>query len=110
MFARTLVTGLVAVATSSAIALTAGPASAALTTDPDDTTGFTPGTTDIIGVGSDTSQHALKLLADAYNADGADPPALLLLGHGRRRHRPADRRHRPPERLGCRQGAALRCR
>lgn len=53
--------------TASVVALSAGPASAAV--DPDDTT-FTPTTADLIGVGSDTSQHALKLFADAWNASG----------------------------------------
>ncbi|WP_193611393.1 substrate-binding domain-containing protein [Nocardioides lijunqiniae] len=51
----------------SAIALTTAPAHAAYTADPDDTA-FTPTSADLIGVGSDTSQHALKLLADGYNA------------------------------------------
>ncbi|CAB4719334.1 MAG: hypothetical protein F2667_09835 [Actinobacteria bacterium] len=58
--------GLVAVAVaSSALALVAAPAHAA--TDADDTT-FTPVAADLIGVGSDTSQNALKRLAEGYNA------------------------------------------
>lgn len=50
--------------TGSVLVLSATPAFAA---DPDDTT-FTPVAADLVGVGSDTSQRALKLLADNYNA------------------------------------------
>jgi len=50
--------------------MAAGPASAVYRTDPDDTT-FAPATADLIGVGSDTTQHALKLIADAWNADAS---------------------------------------
>ncbi|MEP9363776.1 Ig-like domain repeat protein [Nocardioides sp. CN2-186] len=56
----------------SAIALSAGAAHAADVVDPDDTT-FVPTTADVIGVGSDTSQHAVKLFADAVNASGKAP-------------------------------------
>lgn len=75
MYARKLLAATVTVAvTASALALSAGSASAAV--DPDDTT-FTPVTGDLIGVGSDTSQHALRLLADGWN--GASPaPAFKL--------------------------------
>ena len=67
---RALVAAAVA---GSALALSRRPASAAV--DPDDTT-FTPVTADLIGVGSDTSQHAIKLLADAWNASGQAPAKI----------------------------------
>lgn len=70
---KTLAGALAATLTASVVALTAGAASAAV--DPDDTT-FTPTTADLIGVGSDTSQHALKLFADAWNASGRAPVKL----------------------------------
>jgi ABC-type phosphate transport system substrate-binding protein len=62
---RTLAAALATAIAGSTIALVAGPASAAV--DPDDTT-IIPTTADLIGVGSDTSQHALKLFADAWNS------------------------------------------
>lgn len=66
MSARTSVAGfLTAALTGSALIFGAGPASAA--TDADDP-GFTPVAADLIGVGSDTSQHAVHLLAASYNA------------------------------------------
>jgi hypothetical protein len=65
---KSLAATLAAVVAGSALALTAGPASAAYTSDPDDTA-FTPVAADLIGFGSDTTQHALKLVADAWNAD-----------------------------------------
>ncbi|MCW2796998.1 Ig-like domain repeat protein [Nocardioides sp.] len=66
MFVRKSLAGAITAALAgSALILTALPASAV--TDPDDTT-FTPVASDLIGVGSDTSQHAIKLLADGYNA------------------------------------------
>ncbi|WP_134741385.1 substrate-binding domain-containing protein [Nocardioides sp. 503] len=68
MHARKLfATTVTSVVAFSAIALTTAPAHAAYTADPDDTA-FTPTSADLIGVGSDTSQHALKLLADGWNA------------------------------------------
>ncbi|WP_309648527.1 Ig-like domain repeat protein [Nocardioides sp.] len=71
MYARKLLAASVTAAlTASAVALTAGSASAAV--DPDDTT-FTPVVADLIGVGSDTSQRALKLLADSWNAGSPAP-------------------------------------
>ena len=71
MFVRKTFTGLVAaVLAGSALSIGAAPASAAV--DPDDTT-FTPTTADLIGVGSDTSQKALKLLADSWNAQTPAP-------------------------------------
>ncbi len=74
MFVRkTLAGALAATLTASVVALTAGAASAAV--DPDDTT-FAPTTADLIGVGSDTSQHAIKLFADAWNASGRAPVKL----------------------------------
>jgi ABC-type phosphate transport system substrate-binding protein len=58
-------------ATASVIGAVA-PAHAAYTADPDDTA-FAPASTDLIGVGSDTSQHAIKLLADAWNGSTPAP-------------------------------------
>ena len=67
MFVRkTLAGALAAALAGSAIALSAGAAHAA--TDPDDPS-FTPVGSDLIGVGSDTSQHAVHLFAEAWNAD-----------------------------------------
>jgi len=78
MYARKLLAGAATAALAlTGVALTAGPASAAYTADPDDTT-FTPVAADLVGVGSDTSQHALKLLADGYNATG---PAARLASY-----------------------------
>jgi len=51
----------------SALVMTAGPASAVYAPQSDDSKPAGVTTTDLIGVGSDTSQHALKLLADAWN-------------------------------------------
>lgn len=66
MYVRKSLAGAVTVAvTGSVLAFTAGTAHAAV--DPDDTT-FTPTAVDFIGVGSDTSQNAVKRLADSYNA------------------------------------------
>ncbi|MFC6044674.1 Ig-like domain repeat protein [Nocardioides hankookensis] len=47
--------------------MTAAPAMAAYAPDADDSKTTTITSTDLVGVGSDTSQHALKLLADAWN-------------------------------------------
>lgn len=70
MYARKLLAGVATAAvTLSAVALSAAPASAA---DPDDTT-FTPTQADLIGVGSDTSQNAIKRIADAFNAQTPAP-------------------------------------
>jgi ABC-type phosphate transport system substrate-binding protein len=70
MFVRKTIAGVAAVAVAgSALVLASAPAHAA---DPDDTT-FTPVAADLIGVGSDTSQHALFLLANAYNAQTPTP-------------------------------------
>lgn len=63
--------------TASAISLSAGVAHAADVVDPDDTT-FAATTNDIIGVGSDTSQHAIKLFADAANASGQLPTGVRV--------------------------------
>ena len=69
MFVRKSLAGAVTLAvTGSVLALSTGAAHAAV--DPDDTT-FTPTTADVVGVGSDTSQHALLLLANSYNASVA---------------------------------------
>lgn len=62
---------------ASALSLSAGAAHAADVVDPDDTT-FVATTNDIIGVGSDTSQHAIKLFADAANASGQLPTGVRV--------------------------------
>ena len=71
MFVRTTLAGVVTAALAgSAIALSAGAAHAA--TDPDDPS-FTPVAGDLIGVGSDTTQHAMHLFAEQlWNADSAN--------------------------------------
>ena len=56
--------------TLSVLTFTAGPASAAV--DPDDTPG-TPVAADLVGVGSDTSQHAIFLAAQGYNGQTPAP-------------------------------------
>jgi len=53
----------------SALALTASPAFAVEADDPT----FTPVAGDLIGVGSDTSQHAVHLLAEDWNAQSPAP-------------------------------------
>jgi ABC-type phosphate transport system substrate-binding protein len=53
--------------TVSVLALTGAPASATTDPQPDDTAG-TPVAADLIGVGSDTSMHVVKVVGDAYNA------------------------------------------
>jgi ABC-type phosphate transport system substrate-binding protein len=76
MHARKFLAGLATSAVAvSVLALTAAPASAAV--DPDDTTG-TPVETDLIGVGSDTSQHAMFLAANAYNSQSPAPTNKLF--------------------------------
>ena len=77
MFVRTSLTGVITASLAvSALVLSAGAAHAAVTVDPDDTT-FTPTTSDIIGVGSDTSQNALFRLAGAYNGTSPAPANRL---------------------------------
>ena len=77
MYARKLLAATVTAAvTASALALTAGSASAAV--DPDDTT-FTPSASDLITVGSDTSQNTLKRLAEGWTYE---PPTF----HERNEH------------------------
>lgn len=71
MYARKLLAATVTAAvTASALAFTAGSATAAV--DADDTT-FTPVAGDLVTVGSDTSQHALKRLAEGWNATTPTP-------------------------------------
>ncbi|WP_180936054.1 substrate-binding domain-containing protein [Nocardioides ungokensis] len=72
MSARSLLAGLAttAVVTTALSLVTLAPASAVYRTDPDDTA-FTATAADLIGAGSDTTQHAVKLLADAWNADSS---------------------------------------
>ncbi len=67
---KSLALGAAAVVAGSTLLLTATPASAAYHSDPDDTT-FTAVSADLVGVGSDTTQHAIKLVADAWNADSS---------------------------------------
>ncbi|MBZ5739725.1 Ig-like domain repeat protein [Nocardioides mangrovi] len=70
---KTLAGVLATTVVGAALTLTAGSASAvAYSPGPEDskTSGIT--TTDLIGVGSDTSEHALKLLADAWNQGARD--------------------------------------
>ena len=78
---------------------------------------FVPVAADIVGVGSDTTQFALTYLADGnagiagYNA-GRPPRRLVSFdATGGGDDRPSSERrgrHHPPQRLGCRQGPALR--
>ena len=79
MHARKLFSGLAATAVAvSVVALTATPAFAVYTPDPDDTT-FHPGaTTDLIGVGSDTTQGVVKVLGDGFNATA---PAAKIVSY-----------------------------
>ncbi len=79
MPARKLLTGLATSAVAlSVLALTAAPASAVYTPDPDDTT-YRPGVaTDLIGVGSDTTQGVVKVLANAFNNQGTPPAAKIV--------------------------------
>ncbi len=68
MFVRKTFAGVLAsTIAGTALALAAAPAHAAYSADPDDSKTSNITTNDLIGVGSDTSQHALKLLADAWN-------------------------------------------
>lgn len=65
MFVRKTLAGVVAAALAgSAVVLSAGAAHAAEADDPT----FVPTTNDLIGVGSDTSQHVMHLFAEAWNA------------------------------------------
>ncbi|WP_370247309.1 substrate-binding domain-containing protein [Nocardioides sp.] len=77
MLVRKAFAGALTVAlTGAALAGATGTAHAVYTADPDDTT-FTPVSSDLIGVGSDTSQNALFRLANAYN--GTNPaPAVKI--------------------------------
>ncbi|HRI97330.1 MAG TPA: Ig-like domain repeat protein [Nocardioides sp.] len=76
MHVRKLLAGLGASAVAlSVLALTASPASAVYEPHPDDTGSGTPVAAQLIGVGSDTTQHAVKVVADAYNL--TSPPATI---------------------------------
>ncbi len=69
MHARKFLTGLAATAVAtSVLALTAAPAHAAYVADPDDTANHAPTATDLVGVGSDTTQGVVARVADAFNA------------------------------------------
>lgn len=75
MFVRKTLSGIVVAAVAgSALAFTAAPALAA--TDVDDPS-FAPVAGDLIGVGSDTSQHAIHLLAEAWNSQTPAPPVKV---------------------------------
>ena len=69
---KTLLGVLTGALATTALWVGAAPAHAAYTADPDDTT-FTPAAADLVGVGSDTIQHTLKLLADAWNSQSPAP-------------------------------------
>ena len=79
MHARTFPAGLASCATAvSVLALAAAPASAAYTPDPDDTS-YRPGVaTDLVGVGSGTTQRVVKVVADAFNATA---PAARIVSY-----------------------------
>lgn len=66
--------GLATAAVAASVLAFAGPAHAATTTHDLDDPSFDPGTpavaADLIGVGSDTSQHALHLVGESWNAGG----------------------------------------
>jgi len=79
MFVRKTLAGVIAATLAGSVVALAGPASAAV--DPDDTT-FTPTAADLIGVGSDTSQHALKLFADAWNAESTSAKIATFAATG----------------------------
>lgn len=68
-----------ALAGSALTLATSVPAHAAYTADPDDATFGDIASADVIGGGSDTSQHALKLLADAWNADHASEAGFRFI-------------------------------
>lgn len=65
---KTLAGAVIAALAGSAVALSAGTAHADEADDPS----FTPVSADLIGVGSDTSQTAVHLLAEAWTADPAN--------------------------------------
>ena len=71
-----------------------------------------PVAADLIGVGSDTSQGVVEgLAADAYNATGTRASKIVSPTPRHRRAAPSPCpawRHHPAQRLGCRQGPALR--
>jgi len=73
MRVRTTISGLVA-ASLAASALSLAFAAPAHAADPDDPT-FVPVAADLIGVGSDTSQHAVHVLAEGAGSWGAQSPA-----------------------------------
>ncbi len=76
MSARTTLGGaLAATLTLGTLALGIAPAHAAYAPDVDDVVATSA--SDLIGVGSDTSQHALKLLADAWNGTTPAPTSKL---------------------------------
>jgi ABC-type phosphate transport system substrate-binding protein len=79
MHKRTFLTGLATSAVAvSVLALTAAPATAVYTPDPDDTA-YRPGVAaDLIGAGSDTTQRVVKGLANAFNATA---PAAKIVSY-----------------------------
>jgi hypothetical protein len=69
---KALAGAITAALAGSALMLTSVPASATFTPDPDDP-GFTPVAADLIGVGSDTTMHAMHLLGGAWNGTTPAP-------------------------------------
>ncbi|QIG42117.1 hypothetical protein G5V58_04430 [Nocardioides anomalus] len=79
MYARKLVAGIAGGAAAvTVLAMAAAPAMAAV--DPDDTAG-TPVSADLIAVGSDTSQHALFLAANDWNATQASSAGFKVYSY-----------------------------
>jgi ABC-type phosphate transport system substrate-binding protein len=71
MFVRKSLAGaLTATLAGAALAFAAAPANADYVADIDDSVAH-PVSADLIGVGSDTTQHAMKLIADAWNNDSS---------------------------------------
>lgn len=69
MFVRKSLAGVITATLAGAtLALAAAPANADYVADIDDSVS-SPVSADMIGVGSDTTQHAMKLIADAWNSD-----------------------------------------
>src|SRR5215210_302746 len=73
MRVRTTISGVVAT-TVAASALSLAFAAPAHAADPDDP-GFVPVAADLVGVGSDTSQHALHLIAEGAGGWNSQVPA-----------------------------------
>lgn len=82
MFVRkSLATAMAAALSGAIVAVTAGSAAAAYTPNPDDSI-TNPVAADLVGVGSDTSQTVMKMLADAWNAKGTAPKIATFAALG----------------------------